>query len=115
MVLTELNALRMRLERAGLPCEIDLPAALLTPVDVDLRISMGWDTDATDIDIHVYDPIEEHAYYGNKRTAIGGLVSKDFTQVHHAWFVVLCIVLLVSSVSSWLHPQSAPLPHLLFL
>lgn len=39
-----------------------------------------WDTDMTDIDLHVIEPSGEKAYYGNRRTEIGGQVSRDFTQ-----------------------------------
>lgn len=46
----------------------------------DLRISLGWDKDMTDIDMHVVEPTGEEAYYGHRNTRIGGLVSRDFTQ-----------------------------------
>jgi len=49
-------------------------------IDVDLRISMAWDTDNTDMDLHVAEPSGEEAYYGNRRTKIGGLNSRDFTR-----------------------------------
>jgi uncharacterized protein YfaP (DUF2135 family) len=44
---------------------------------LDLLVSMGWDTDKTDIDLHVYEPNGNHVYYSNKC----GKFSKDFTQV----------------------------------
>mmetsp|Transcript_46927 Transcript_46927/g.56751 ORF Transcript_46927/g.56751 Transcript_46927/m.56751 type:complete len:113 (-) Transcript_46927:442-780(-) len=34
----------------------------------------------TDIDLHVIEPSGEEAYYGNKKTRIGGQVSRDFTE-----------------------------------
>jgi len=46
----------------------------------DLRISMGWDTDMVDIDLHVVEPSTEEAYYGNRRTRSGGVMSLDFRQ-----------------------------------
>jgi len=49
-------------------------------IDVDLRISMAWDTDNTDMDLHVLEPSGEEAYYGNRHTKIGGLNSRDFTR-----------------------------------
>jgi hypothetical protein len=45
-----------------------------------MRISMAWDTNDTDIDLHVFEPSGEEAYYGHQKTQIGGLVSRDFTQ-----------------------------------
>jgi len=49
-------------------------------LDVDVRIVMSWDADATDVDLHVVEPSGEEAAYNHNRTTIGGLVSKDFTQ-----------------------------------
>jgi len=47
---------------------------------VDLRISMAWDTDNTDMDLHVIEPGGEEAYYSHKLTKTGGMVSRDFTR-----------------------------------
>ena len=41
---------------------------------------MSWDADLTDVDLHVFEPTGEHAYYGHNRTSVGGLVSLDFRQ-----------------------------------
>eukprot|EP00930_Biecheleria_cincta_P096982 TRINITY_DN88742_c0_g1_i1.p1 TRINITY_DN88742_c0_g1~~TRINITY_DN88742_c0_g1_i1.p1 ORF type:complete len:493 (-),score=78.55 TRINITY_DN88742_c0_g1_i1:16-1296(-) len=41
---------------------------------------MAWDTNDTDIDLHVFEPSGEEAFYGHQNTQIGGLVSRDFTQ-----------------------------------
>jgi hypothetical protein len=58
-------------------------------LDVSLRASnfsaglvvwLGWDTDKTDIDLHVVEPSGNEVYYSNKRSLIGGHLSKDFTQ-----------------------------------
>jgi tetratricopeptide (TPR) repeat protein len=53
---------------------------LIFAMPVDIRIVLGWSTDNTDIDIHVTDPYNEKAYYGNRLTRIGGRVSPDLTQ-----------------------------------
>jgi tetratricopeptide (TPR) repeat protein len=53
---------------------------LIQLLDLDLRVVMTWDTDNTDIDLHVIEPSGEEAFYGHARTTIGGLVSRDFTQ-----------------------------------
>jgi len=62
--------------------EIDLPEELLQNLICDLRISLAWDTDMTDIDLHVIEPkpYGEKAYYQHPRTVIGGQVSRDFTK-----------------------------------
>jgi tetratricopeptide (TPR) repeat protein len=51
-------------------------------MELDLRVCMAWDTNDTDIDLHVNEnvPRGEHCYYVHKNTAIGGLLSKDFTR-----------------------------------
>jgi hypothetical protein len=53
---------------------------LIRNLDLDLRISMSWDADLTDVDLHVFEPTGEHAYYAHNLTAAGGLVSKDFRE-----------------------------------
>lgn len=46
-------------------------------LDCDLRITLAWDADDTDVDIHVTEPNGEEAYYGHRRTFAGGRVSED--------------------------------------
>ncbi|CAF0854666.1 unnamed protein product [Rotaria sordida] len=53
---------------------------LIRHLPVDLRIVMVWDTDDTDVDLHVIEPTGEECYYSHKNTAIGGMISRDFTQ-----------------------------------
>lgn len=53
---------------------------LVKLLDPDLRIVMTWDTDNTDIDLHVTEPTGETCVYNHNRTTIGGALSKDFTQ-----------------------------------
>ncbi|CAF4068868.1 unnamed protein product, partial [Rotaria sordida] len=45
-----------------------------------LRIVMVWDTNDTDVDLHVIEPTGEECYYSHKNTAIGGMISRYFTQ-----------------------------------
>jgi uncharacterized protein YfaP (DUF2135 family) len=47
---------------------------------VDLRVSLAWDADLTDVDLHVLEPTREHAFYDHRLTTAGGLVSHDITQ-----------------------------------
>jgi len=56
------------------------PPSLVGELPVDLRIAMSWDTDMTDVDLHVLEPTKEDCYYGNKSTRIGGQLTRDFTQ-----------------------------------
>ena len=52
---------------------------LIRHLPVDLRIVMVWDTNDTDVDLHVIEPTGEECYYSHKNTAIGGMISRDFT------------------------------------
>jgi hypothetical protein len=53
---------------------------LIEGFSLSLIISMGWDTDHVDIDLHVHEPLGFHVYYGSKDSDTGGHLSKDFTQ-----------------------------------
>jgi hypothetical protein len=46
----------------------------------DLRVTITWNTDATDIDLWVIDPNGEKCFYGNKQLASGGKLLADLTQ-----------------------------------
>ncbi|CAF4229667.1 unnamed protein product, partial [Rotaria sp. Silwood2] len=52
---------------------------LIRHLPVDLRIVMVWDTNDTDVDLHIIEPTGEECYYSHKNTAIGGMISRDFT------------------------------------
>lgn len=56
-----------------------LSPALRGVPDCDLRITLAWDADETDIDIHVTEPSGEEAYYAHRLTCYGGHVSEDIT------------------------------------
>jgi hypothetical protein len=45
----------------------------------DLRVTLAWDADETDIDLHVTEPGGEEAYYAHRLTYAGGRVSEDIT------------------------------------
>jgi len=47
--------------------------------DPALCVWLGWDTDKTDVDLHVTEPSGEEVYYGHKRGKVGSLLSRDFT------------------------------------
>jgi len=77
IALEELNAL---IARTGSSPPPSLDPRLVKNLDVDVRIVMSWDADATDVDLHVIEPTGEEAAYHHHRTTIGGLVSRDFTE-----------------------------------
>jgi hypothetical protein len=73
----ELNRLLFFATCTGIPVKTAIDARLIKNLDLDLRISLSWDADNTDIDLHVFEPTGGHVYYGNRLSAIGGLVSRD--------------------------------------
>ena len=82
--LEERNALAAWVDRAEWagakkPEIPQLDERLRKNLDVDVRIVMAWDADATDVDLHVLEPTGEEAFFSHNRTAIGGLVSRDIT------------------------------------
>lgn len=47
---------------------------------LDVFVWLGWDTDHTDVDLHVCEPTGEEVYYGhNRSSSTGARVSRDFT------------------------------------
>jgi uncharacterized protein YfaP (DUF2135 family) len=46
---------------------------------VDLRVVLSWDTDGTDLDLHVVEPSGEESWYQHKETASGGSLDVDVT------------------------------------
>ncbi len=85
IALEELNRLLV-LARSGTwdqaPTVPTVDSRLVGQLDCDLRVVLGWDTDGTDLDLHVDQSDGEHAFYGHNRTRAGGLVSADCTQGH---------------------------------
>lgn len=45
-----------------------------------LRVTLAWETDANDVDLHVVDPDGEECYYSHKNTASGLELYEDITQ-----------------------------------
>lgn len=79
IALVELNDVLPKARALG-DIRVPVDARLIQQLDMDVRIVMSWDADLTDMDLHVVEPSGEEAYYGHSRTAIGGRVSRDFTQ-----------------------------------
>lgn len=80
IALMELNRLIYLSAKKDIQYPDSIDSRLVDNLDLDVRISMSWDADLTDVDLHVFEPDGGHAFYGHNRTIIGGLVSRDFTQ-----------------------------------
>lgn len=52
---------------------------LLADMPTDIRVVLNWDADNVDMDLWVTDPRGEKCFYSHPNTAIGGLMSDDFT------------------------------------
>jgi len=65
------------LEHDILSSEVD--HRFLANMTVDLRVCIFWDTDLTDVELHVIEPSGEEAYSFNNKTASGGFLSRDMT------------------------------------
>ncbi len=83
VALMELNRVLARAERRGwrqVAAAERVDPRLRKLLDVDLRVSLAWDADLTDVDLHVFEPDGDHAFFGHRETRMGGLVSHDITQ-----------------------------------
>jgi Ca-activated chloride channel family protein len=78
IALMELNNFIASAKEQGIKT-VDVDPRLIKLLDVDIRIVLTWDADLTDMDLWVIDPRGENSYYENKLSAIGGLMSRDFT------------------------------------
>ncbi len=65
------DLVRQRLEAVNR--EVDLAGA-------DLVVMITWNTDNSDVDLHVTEPSGEECYYGHRDTKTGGKLTQDVTQ-----------------------------------
>jgi Ca-activated chloride channel family protein len=78
--LAELNMVADRAARSGKAVQTQaFDTRLMRNLPLDLRITLAWDSDNTDIDLWVIDPNGEKAYYGHRLSYQGGRVSQDVT------------------------------------
>ena len=52
----------------------------LDVTNADLVITMLWNTDRTDVDLHVLEPSGEECFYKNRSTRAGGTITRDVTE-----------------------------------
>jgi len=52
---------------------------LLSAISVELRVVVVWDTDMTDVELHVEEPSGEKCYSFHNKTSSGGMLSRDFS------------------------------------
>jgi len=76
IALAERNDLRTRCQNAVIN-DAGETTALALPVG--LRVTLRWDLNDTDIDLHVTDPNNEEVYYAHRSSYQGGALSRDFT------------------------------------
>ena len=85
IALHELNSLLKRVpddcpkaERPD-PEAMGMSEELYVNIPVDLRVTLTWDADNTDMDLWVIDPTGEVCIYSHNRTHTGGHMTNDFT------------------------------------
>jgi tetratricopeptide (TPR) repeat protein len=79
IALMEVNRLIVRYRALG-GSAVPLDPRLIAMLDVDLRVVIEWNTEATDLDLWVDEPNGERAMYSNQETLIGGHMSEDMTE-----------------------------------
>jgi len=52
---------------------------LFSPIQVDLRVCIFWDTDMTDVELEIIEPNGEKCYSFHNKTKSGGMLSRNFT------------------------------------
>jgi len=77
--LMDLNRVMSLMDYFGLTTFFPMDRLLRCQCDVDLRIVLQWDTDKTDVELHVVEPDGEKCYCMHNKTKNGGILSKDFS------------------------------------
>ena len=78
IALMELNRLIYLAKQKSINIPEYIDKRLIKNLDLDLRISMSWDADLTDVDLHVFEPTGEHAYYAHSFDCIRWSCLKRF-------------------------------------
>lgn len=78
VIFNELNSL-IALHKKDITTD-SIPKEYIKSMPLDVRITIDWTSNDNDIDLWVIDPNGEKCFYSHKRTAIGGKITRDFTQ-----------------------------------
>jgi len=57
----------------------DVDHRLSSPINTDIRVELTWDTDMTDVELTVKEPSGEECLSFHNKTALGGMMSRNFT------------------------------------
>ena len=79
IAITELNDIIVKAKREGVEVA-GVDPRLVHPLELDLRVTIGWDTDMSDMDLHTIDPVGEECFFQRRLTTNGGRNSFDITQ-----------------------------------
>jgi hypothetical protein len=82
--LMEANRVIAAMERYAESTGVDMPVMSLDGrlrgnLDMDIRVLLRWDTDQTDMDLHVVEPSGEEVYYGHTASGAGATYGRDYT------------------------------------
>jgi len=77
-VLMEINQILAKTKAYSIDSSF-IDKRLLQLLDVDLRITLAWDSDMTDIDLWVIEPSGEKVTYNKTLSTVGGMFHQDFT------------------------------------
>ncbi|MCA9648703.1 MAG: hypothetical protein H6712_31400 [Myxococcales bacterium] len=55
-------------------------ASRMDVTEADILVTITWNTDSTDVDLHVIEPSGEECYFGHTTTRSGGRLTRDVTQ-----------------------------------
>ncbi|MCP1223823.1 DUF2135 domain-containing protein [Sebaldella sp. S0638] len=77
VVLKEMNRLIVMHPKLNVS---DIDRRLIYPMPLDIRVTLEWTADNSDVDLHFIDPFGEIGYYGRRLTRIGSRLSGDITQ-----------------------------------
>jgi hypothetical protein len=83
--IVELDYLRfLRHAKTSVPeyarARADTLAQKIGMAQADLVVTITWNTDNTDVDLHVTEPSGEECFYGHRQTKSGGDLTRDVTQ-----------------------------------
>ncbi len=77
-VLMEINQILPKIDKYHIDYSF-IDKRLIQLLDVDLRITLAWDSDMTDIDLWVIEPSGEKVTYSKTLSTVGGMFHQDFT------------------------------------